>query len=204
VQKFVAKKGGIFGSCIMGGTKVPVCNEFCSRGRFLDGVEAQRGGAPMTWGEIGQLMSGTGVLITSLCAGVTVTIISLYQKRKQWVDDFRALYAEFWNDKDISQVRRWIVSNKLYNEVLKPVLTQRIEKGYNDLDEDGSIKIDMIDKFMSLIIQLETLEESTRTKRHRALIEKFLFSKHWKEKVRSRPELREYIATSWKGEIEML
>ena len=47
----------------------------------------------MTWGEIGQLMSGTGVLITSLCAGVTVTIISLYQKRKQWVDDFRALYA---------------------------------------------------------------------------------------------------------------
>ena len=35
----------------------------------------------MTWGEIGQVMSGAGVLITSLCAGVTVTIISLYQKR---------------------------------------------------------------------------------------------------------------------------
>jgi hypothetical protein len=158
----------------------------------------------MTWGEIGQLMSGTGVLITSVCAGVTVTIISLYQKRKQWVDDFRALYAEFWNDKDISQVRRWIVSNKLYDEVLKPILTQRIEKGYNDLDEDGSMKIDMIDKFMSLIIRLETLEESTRTKRQKALTEKFLFSKHWKEKVSARPELREYIATSWKGVIEML
>ena len=97
----------------------------------------------MTWGEIGQLMSGAGVLMTSLCAGVTVTIISLYQKRKQWVDDFRALYAEFWNDKDISQVRRWIVSNTLYNEALRPVLTQRIEKGYNDLDEDGSMEIDM-------------------------------------------------------------
>jgi hypothetical protein len=181
-----------------------VCIGFYSRGRFLDGVKTQRGGAPMTWGEIGQLMSGTGVLITSVCAGVTVTIISLYQKRKQWVDDFRALYAEFWNDKDISQVRRWIVSNKLYDEVLKPILTQRIEKGYNDLDEDGSMKIDMIDKFMSLIIRLETLEESTRTKRQKALTEKFLFSKHWKEKVSSRPELREYIATSWKGVIEML
>jgi hypothetical protein len=96
------------------------------------------------------------------------------------------------------------VSNKLYNEVLKPVLTQRIEKGYNDLDEDGSMKIDMIDKFMSLIIRLETLEESTRTKRQRALIERFLFAKHWKEKVSSRPELREYVATSWKGEIAML
>jgi hypothetical protein len=142
-------------------------NSYC--GRFLGGVEMQRGEAPMTWGEIGQLMSGTGVLVTSLCAGVTVTIISLHQKRKQWVDDFRALYAEFWNDKNISQVRRWIVSNTLYNEALKPILTQRIEKGYNDLDEDGSLKIDMIDKFMSLILRLETLEESIRTKRHRAL-----------------------------------
>ena len=157
----------------------------------------------MTWGEIGQLMSGAGVLITSLCAGVTVTLVSLHQKRKQWVDDFRALYAEFWNDKDISQVRRWIVSNKLYNEALKPVLTQRIEKGYNDLDEDGSMKIDMIDKFMSLIIRLETLEESTKIKRQKAVIEKFLFAKHWKDKASSRPYLREYLATGWKGEIEM-
>ena len=79
----------------IGGAKVPMCNEFCSRGCLLDGVKTQRGGAPMTWGEIGQLMSGTGVLITSLCAGVTVTLVSLHQKRKQWVDDFRALYAEF-------------------------------------------------------------------------------------------------------------
>ena len=157
----------------------------------------------MTWGEMGQLMSGAGILISSLCAGVTVTIISLYQKRKQWVDDFRALYAEFWNDKDISQVRRWIVSNKLYNEALQPVLTQRIEKGYNDLDEDGSTKIDMIDKFMALIIRLETLEGSARTKRQKAVIERFLFAKHWKDKASSRPELRAYIATSWKSAIDM-
>jgi hypothetical protein len=86
--------------------KVLVCNECCSRDRFWDGVEMPRGGAPMTWGEIGQLMSGAGMLMTSLCAGMTVTIISLYQKRKQWVDDFRALYAEFWSDKDISQACR--------------------------------------------------------------------------------------------------
>jgi hypothetical protein len=65
------------------------------------------------------------------------------------------------------------------------------------------ILIDMIDKFMSLVIRLETLEEGTRTKRQKALIERFLFSKHWKDKARSRPELREYIATSWKGEIDM-
>src|SRR5918998_3470412 len=158
---------------------------------FWMGRKCQEERAPMTWGEIGQLMSGAGVLMTSLCAGVTVTLISLYQKRKQWIDDFRTLYAEFWNDKDISQVRRWIVSNKLYHEVLKPVLTQRIEKGYNDLDEDGSIKIDMIDKFMSLINRLETLEGSARTKRQRALVERFLFAKHWKDKAGARPELRE-------------
>jgi hypothetical protein len=87
---------------------------------------------------------------------------------------------------------------------LRPVLAQRIAKGYNDLDEDGSLKIDMIDKFMSLIIRLETLAESSRTKSQRAVIERLLFAKHWKDKARSRPELREYIATSWKGEIDMM
>ena len=87
--------------------------------------------------------------------------------------------------------------------MLNPVLTQRIEKGYNDLDEDGSMKIDMIDKFMSLIIRLETLEESTRTKRQRALIERFVFSKHWKDKASSRPGLRDYITSAWKGVIEI-
>ena len=61
----------------------------------------------------------------------------------------------------------------------------------------------MIDKFVSLIIQLETFEESARAKRQRALIERFLFSKHWKDKASSHPELREYVATAWKGEIEM-
>ena len=188
----------------MGIAKALVCNDWCARGHCLHGVDMQKGEVPMTWGEIGQLMSGAGVLMTSLCAGVTVTILSLYHKRKQWVDDFRTLYAEFWNDKDISQVRRWIVSNKLYNEGLKPVLAQRIERGYNDLDEDGSIKIDMVDKFMSLIIRLETLEESARTKRQRKLIERFLFAQHWKDKACSRPELRKYIATAWKGAIAML
>jgi hypothetical protein len=140
---------------------------------FGMGWACQEESAPMTWGEIGQLMSGAGVLVTSLCAGVTVTLISLYQKCRQWVDDFRTLYAEFWNDQDIGQVRRWIVSNKLYHDVLQPVLTQRIEQGYNDLDEDGSMKIDMIDKFMSLIIQLETLEGSARTRRQRTVIARF-------------------------------
>jgi hypothetical protein len=62
----------------------------------------------------------------------------------------------------------------------------------------------MIDKFMSLIIRLETLEENTRPKRQKAVIERFLFSKHWKNKARSRPELREYIATSWKDETDMV
>jgi hypothetical protein len=47
------------------------------------------------------------------------------------------------------------------------------------------------------------LEESTRTKRQRALIERFVFSKHWKDKASARPELREYLATAWKGVIEI-
>jgi hypothetical protein len=56
---------------------------------------------------------------------------------------------------------------------------------------------------MSLINRLETLEESTSIQRQRALVERFLFAKHWKDKAGSRPELREYLATAWKGVIEI-
>jgi len=63
------------------------------------------------------------------------------------------------------QVRRWISSNKLYSEVLEPVLMQWNEKVQNDLDEDGSLKLDKVDKFISLFVRLEALEETARTKR---------------------------------------
>lgn len=57
----------------------------------------------MSWGEFGQLMAGIGILLTALTAVTTLILISLQQKRKQWADDFRAIYAEFWNDRDIGQ-----------------------------------------------------------------------------------------------------
>jgi len=159
--------------------------------------------AKMTWGEMGQLMAGIGIIITALCAGATLIVISLQQKRKQWVDDFRALYAEFWKDNNASQVRMWIVSDKLYNDVLKSILKQR-NAGCNDLDEGASIILDRVDRFISLILQLETFEKMRpMTARQRSLIKRLSFSKYWRPRAMSRPELADYISKYWKNEFEL-
>jgi hypothetical protein len=125
-----------------------------------------------------------------------------HQKRKQWIDDFRTLYAEFWKDADVSRVRRWIISNKLYDQVLKPVLIKRNQNS-SDLNEDEGMVLDDVDKFIAVIIRLEALEETRMTRRQRALIQKLFFSRYWKTAAASRPELRTYISRDWAGEITL-
>src|SRR5688572_19153081 len=104
----------------------------------------------MTWaelGQLGQLLGGVGILLTSICAAATLIRISLQQHRKQWFDDYCTLFTEFWNNKDISEARMWIESDKLYNDILKPVMMKRIENdAENDLDEEESIKQNKVDK----------------------------------------------------------
>ena len=55
---------------------------------------------------------------------------------------------------------------------------------------------------MSLINRLEILEEGTRTKRQRTLIERDFYFQNIADKASSRPELREYIASGWKGALK--
>src|SRR4051812_4786306 len=113
----------------------------------------------MSWGDIGQLLSGIATLIIALCAGIIATVISFQQTRKQWVDDFRSFYAEFWNDKEVSEVRRWVASKQIYDQILRPALVQRNKQTENELDEEACIKLDKLDKFLSVLIRLQAAEK---------------------------------------------
>ena len=66
-----------------------------ARGRFCDGVDMPRGESTHDMGRDWTVNERSWRTRYLSRAGVTVTLISLYQKRRQWVDHFRALYAEF-------------------------------------------------------------------------------------------------------------
>jgi hypothetical protein len=107
----------------------------------------------------------------------------------------RALYAEFWNDKEVSQVRRWIISDRLYKDVLQPVLILRNSDG-RDLNEGAVTILDNVDKFLSLLIRLKTLEEGIANRRRKS-INHLLFAEYWRPPAESRQELRDYIENEW-------
>jgi hypothetical protein len=156
----------------------------------------------METGPLGQLLSGIGLVITAFCASITLTVITLQQRRKQWIDDFRALYAEFWRDPDVSTVRRWIVSNKEY-EGLRDILVRRNTTTENNLDAKDNAELDKVDKFCSIMIRVGTFEKRRMPKDYRLLLEK-MFAEFWMNKVGPRDELKFYIKQHWGAEFDAL
>ncbi len=106
----------------------------------------------METGPLGQLLSGIGLILTASCAGATLFWIGRQQRRKLWIDDFRALYAEFWSNKDVSMVRRWIISNKEYEDLRRILILRNVDPKNNNLSPDDNAKLDKVDKFCSIAL----------------------------------------------------
>lgn len=78
------------------------------------------------------------------------------------------------------------------------MLAQRNEKEQNDLDKYNNPKLDKIDKFISIIVRLETFEKRVfMTRGQRALARKLILSKFWKNKISARQELMTYANNHW-------
>jgi hypothetical protein len=149
--------------------------------------------------ELGELLSGIGTIVIAVIA----SIISLQQYRKQWFDDFRTVYAEFWNDKEATEVRRWISSRKQYDDVLKPVLVRRNQQKENNLEQEDNVILDKLDKFLSIMVRLQVAEKIGMPVRRRLLVTKLLFSKYWIAAINSRSELVTYVEENWREEIDL-
>ena len=117
---------------------------------------------------IGPLLGGIG----SLIGGCSVLAAFLFIQRRtvdaQWVDGFRQIYAEFWKDDTISEVRRWIVSNSEY-ESLRVVLVERAKTIENNLDTESNKILEKIDKFCALMLRVKSFEHRAMSDHQRQL-----------------------------------
>jgi hypothetical protein len=97
-----------------------------------------------------------GPAVASVFIGLVAYSYYSRNLRHQWIQNFQALYAEFWTEKDHSDVRSWIVSNQLYEKKLRHVLEARNNDGRhnNNRDEDENIVLDKVDRFCSIQILL--------------------------------------------------
>jgi hypothetical protein len=74
-----------------------------------------------TLAKIGPILSGVGLILGATIAGLTALRVTRKQTEDAWIDRFRTLYAEFWKEDPIIEVREWILNENAYKILKKPL-----------------------------------------------------------------------------------
>jgi hypothetical protein len=109
---------------------------------------------------IGPFVSGVSLLIGAGAAWVTAFKFTRRSMETSWVEGFRRLYGDFWNDPDAASVRSWIASDTIYEEKLTPVLVRRMEHWKdkkNLLNQEEYAVIEKLDNFLHCLFEWNSL-----------------------------------------------
>lgn len=116
------------------------------------------------------------------------------QSENLWLDTFRTLHADFWNNQDMAIVRKWIACDEAYEEI-RPILLNRLN--HKQVSKEDYDKLEMIDKFGAFmvratkIIPLKMTNEQLRTLHA-------LHYDYWLQKcIKDRTELADYLREFW-------
>jgi hypothetical protein len=153
-----------------------------------------------TWEILAKAGQALGGLSLAVAAGMAVATLLLVHTRtgdREWVEGFRDMYAEFWKDDDIAEVRRWIVSEVEYPEI-HAILSKRLKSNQNWLDESANKKLEKIDKFCSLLTRMHYFCRLARSKQERDKWQK-LYVRYWVDRIHARDDFRDYMLQFWES-----
>jgi hypothetical protein len=146
------------------------------------------------------LITATAVLITAAAAWTTFFLYHRREQNTKWTEGFRTLYAEFWKDPVIIEVRSWITNDALYNTTLAPVLIIRLttDQWENKVTPDQNAILEKVDTFFALLVQIRYFGTRHMSLRQRRLFSKVLIGGGIQAvQKRGRVELEKYINIYW-------
>jgi hypothetical protein len=150
--------------------------------------------------KIGPFIGGVALMAGAVAAWLTLFIVNRRANRLTWVDGFRVLYAEFWREDTIADVRLWFASDVAYGKIA-PIIEARLDSAdKNTLNEDSNKVLEKIDQFCALLVRIELFSEVGLSKRQRKLWHA-AFGQYWIRRINSgdREALRKYIIDYWPG-----
>lgn len=153
-------------------------------------------------GQVGPFLSGISLLLAAIVAWVVYFTFNRKDLYQRWVDSFRVLYREFWNDEEMSKVRMWLVSDRLYSDHLQQVLRERNTQpdDHNNLERTENEALNSVDRFLALMVRAQSFASDIQNMRHltpaqRALWDKLLRRRFWDEP--NREDLKRYVEKHW-------
>lgn len=159
----------------------------------LAGTLAPPGGWDV--GKFAQVLTGIAALAALGLAYETLDKVHLAKRRADWLDSFRLLYREFWQDDEIAEVRLWMVNDRAY-ETPRAVLLRRQASVDNTLDAYDNAVLEKIDRFCALMVRVHTLGALGDDEDQERLWFN-LYGRFWLGKLQRRDELKQYIRLHW-------
>ena len=149
--------------------------------------------------QFGQFLGGIGLILAGGTAFVTLLTYQRRAAEHQWLESFRSVYAEFWNNRQSAQARLWIASDEAYKD-LETVLMERLASTDNLLDTgdenfEKNRKLETLDFFLSVCVRVNSLGQNTPAK-HKGLWRR-VFHDFWFRKMAERTALKEYAERYW-------
>jgi hypothetical protein len=146
-------------------------------------------------------------LVAKIILGLATSLIALLvylQNRKDskanWERCFSELHNNFWIDKDLRCVRKWLVNEDSYSE-LKPILEKRMNHGGHAIEKGEYDSIDRLDKFLNYLSRIVYLVPVT--KEQAEIWENFFFG-YWIKQCLSgeKKEIQWYVERFYKNLLE--
>ena len=147
---------------------------------------------------IGPLVGGIGLIIGAVIALITYHFVHARSLEINWLNNFNSLYHEFWKDNEIAEVRQWITSENDYGMICKVLSNRGKPHEKNELASSDNEKLEKLDRFISLMVRIKFFRKITKKPSHKKLYD-LTFYYYWREKIKSRKEIMDYIDDYWNG-----
>lgn len=144
---------------------------------------------------IGPWLSGIGLIATGSAAWITYHYYYRRTRDAAWLNWYLAIYAAFWDDPRVAEVRGWISSDVEYAKIA-PILSKRLAVANNTFDAETNAALEKIDYFCSILLRIEFFDRGRWTRRQKKLWY-VTFEKYWIAQIRKRTELMAYINEYW-------
>ena len=148
-----------------------------------------------TLGQLGPFIGGVSIFLAACAAWLTLWLVQKRTSHLSWLDSFHDLHKEFWDENNVT-VRSWIISERSYIATFQPVLSDRLKSKENSLSTQANKILDDLDRFCSLLLRMELLNEIGMNSAQRKLWES-IHGEYWINQINERQQLREYISKYW-------
>jgi hypothetical protein len=108
-----------------------------------------------------EIVANLATLVTGIGAAWVVWLglrLKRQQRADSWLTQLNELHKQFWDDPDFATVRRWLASDKAYEE-LRAALDTRFTRPA-ELSAEAYQQIEILDKFVNFLIRVRLVDSN--------------------------------------------